>query len=823
MNALVQLLLGTVFGWTLSRTRAGVGGEVAHWTGLDASGAAMWSAFGLFLYAVMLRRSVRGPRLPALWGAPLGYALHAFVGTAHYGLPLWDILLFVPVVALFAVALETKLDARLPAANKIEVAGLFVAALGATVALGCVARHVRLLGDGSIAASSAHATTFLVLAAIGASAFTPLLGKLRVARLSATVALAVAATGCLVSLAWLDAVAVQRGLAEQMSRFGLDSSWRGTWRWDAAVAASAFAVPALAAGVALHALRGRNALFAVLLGAGFGLVLMPSLFAGGSDLSEERLSAAQWTPLAAWVCVVGAALAALGESKEKSRWFAVGGILVCGALSALPTIKPVVILAPWARRPVVPWLAADAAAGFVTVEPGEGGLKVATLERKLVTPDYDDAGEDMARLKTSVALVPQSVRAKGAPSVLYVGQLTVLRAAALREAGVLVVDRTAAWHDLMPRMERALFDADAPGGTPLPQGEVLSPAQAHQRYLEGRYALVVCAAVGGEWLPVDELEPPAGTTVVRWLDGDAPLPQDLPDAVWNGAASRVLLVQGRGLESVQFAHVTGGERAPDSDWAFLSYADEAFEDFPRADELVRRRQRPVLRGPADRAANWRALELAQGDGGAKLLCEAGRRFAEDQQVSSPFETGAEQVELEPEVLALLTRVAAQPRLDAYARSCVERAAWTLAEKRDIERLVAFATPAAAAHAPWPALELALARADLESLDAPAAVARLRALGAAAPRTIEYHGLLASALDETDDLAGAVREWRAALDLQPQAYPLRRALAIALVRSGDPAGRGQVEALLQQYPDDEGLRTYLGPGPWPRPSTATGRH
>lgn len=823
MNALVQLLLGTLFGWTLSRTRSGVGGEIVHWTGLDASGAAMWSAFGMFLFVVMLRRSVRGPRLAALWGAPLGYFLHAFAGTAHYGLPLWDILLVVPVVALFSVALETKLDDRLPAANRIELAGLFVASLGTSVAIGCVARHVRLLGDGTVAASSAHTIVFLVLAAVGASAFSPLLGKLRVARLSAAAAFAVAACGCLLSLAWLDSVAVQRGLADHMARFGLDSSWRGTWRWDGVVAASAFAVPALAAGVALHALRGRRALFAALLGAGFGLLLLPSLFAGGSDLSQARLSAAQWVPLAAWTCVAGAALAALGESKDKSRWIAVAGILLCGALAALPTVKPVVILAPWSRRPVIPWLAADAAAGFATVEPGEGGIKVATLDRKLVTPDYDDAGADMARLRTSVALVPQAVRAKGPPTTLFVGQLTVLRAAALREAGVVVVDRTAAWHDLMPRMERALFDADAPGGTEPPAGDVLSPAQAHQRLVEGRYALVVCAAVEGEWLPLDEVEPPEGTTVVRWLDGDAPLPKDLPDAVWNAAPSRVLLVQGRGLESAQFAHVTGGERAPDADWTFLSYAEEAFEDQPRADELRRRWSRPALRGPADRAANWRAFELAQGDGAAKLLCEAGRRFAEDQQASSPFETQAEQVELGSEVLALLARVAAGPRPDAYARSCIEQAAATLAGKRDIERLVAFAAPAAAAHAPWPALEIALAQADLEALDAPAAVARLRGLGAAAPRTIEYHALLAAALDEADDLAGAVREWRNALALQPQAYPLQRALAIALVRSGDPQGSVQVEALLKQHADDESLRVYLGPGPWPRPSRESGRH
>jgi predicted Zn-dependent protease len=162
-------------------------------------------------------------------------------------------------------------------------------------------------------------------------------------------------------------------------------------------------------------------------------------------------------------------------------------------------------------------------------------------------------------------------------------------------------------------------------------------------------------------------------------------------------------------------------------------------------------------------------------------------------------------------------------VDAYARSAIERAAAVLVGKRDVQRLTSFATPLAAQHAPWPALEIALAHADLESLDAEGAVARLKALAPLAPRTVEYHGLYALALEEAGDLTGAVSAWRAALALQPEAHNLQRSLAAALVRNGDPEGRRLVEALLQEHPEDEALRAYLGPGPWPSLPRGGDRH
>ncbi|MFN9786332.1 MAG: tetratricopeptide repeat protein [Planctomycetia bacterium] len=807
MHTLAQLVLGLVLGWILSRTRPAPGGEVVDWTGLDPKQAAMWSAFGLFLYAVILRGRVRGPRLFALWCVPVGAFLHAFVGPASFEIPPYFVFLLMPLVAVAALVPDTRIDDQLPKPRWIELAGLALAAAAATTALGCVWRHLPMLSDGTSGATSAHMVVLFLLLALGASAFAPVWRSLRAARLASGTLLCASSVACLASLALLDSLATQRGLGEHMRRFALDSSWLGTWRWDAAVAGGVLALPGLLAGAALHALRGRGALAAVLFGAGAGLLLLPSLVEG-SDVARERLALAQWIPLCAFAATAGAALAALAESKDKLRWVAAGASLALGALAAIPTVEAVVILSPWSRRPIIPHMAVESAAGFATVEPGQGGIKLATLDRRRLTPDLEDAGDDLRRLAASASFVPASARAGGL-DVLFVGQLTALRANALLQAGATRIDRTAAWHDAMASMEAALFDGA--GGMAPPAGEVLEPDKALARYRSGEYELVVCAAVAGELRLVSEIEPPSNTTVVRWLDGDAPLPRSIPAGRWAGVEQQVLVAHGRGLEAVQWAVVANGEPASEPAPTVLAAGDGPFEDAGREGEWSRRFDRPILRGKLDRARNWEALAAAQSGSAAQLLCQAGARFAHDQGASSPFETEAQQVELEDGVLELLGRLGVQGRLDDYSRACVEGAARVLAQKRDIDRLLRYAEPIAAAGS-WPRLEVELARAELEMLEAAAASARLARVGDALPADRPTHMLRAEVLEAVNDFAGAVAQWRAALALAPTDHGLQRSLAAALVQGGDPSGRAMVEDLLKAHPEDEALRAFLGPGP-----------
>jgi len=807
MHTLAQLILGLALGWILSRTRPAPGGDVIDWTGLDPKQAAMWCAFGLFLYAVLLRGRVRGPRLLGLWCVPLGAFLHAFVGPASFEIPPLVVFLFMPLIAVAALVPDTRIDDQLPKPRWIELTGLALAAAAATTAIGCVWRHLPMLSDGTSGATSAHMVVLFVLLALGASAFAPAWRTLRAARLASGALLCASSVACLAALALLDSLATQRGLIEHMRRFGLDSSWLGTWRWDAAVAASVLALPGLLAGAALHALRGRGSLSAVLFGAGAGLLLLPSLVEG-SDVTRERLALAQWIPLCAFAAATGAALAALAESKDKLRWIPVGASLALGALAAIPKVETVVILSPWSRRPIIPHMAVESAAGFATVEPGQGGIKLATLDRRRLTPDLEDAGDDMRRLAASVDCVPASARVAGL-DVLFVGQLTALRANALLQAGATRIDRSAAWHDAMASMEAALFDGE--GGVTPPPGEVLEPGEALARYKSGEYELVVCAAVMGELRLVSEVEPPANTTVVRWLDGDAPLPRSIPAGRWSGAEQQVLVAQGRGLDALQWAVVANGEAPTGARPTVLVAGEGPFEDAGREGEWSRRFDRPILRGKRDRARNWEALAAAQSGSTAQLLCQAGARFAHDQTASSPFESEAQQVELEDGVLELLGRLGVQGQLDDYARACIEGAARVLAQKRDIDRLVAYAEPIAAAGS-WPTLEVALARAELETLDAPAAGARLARLGDAAPRDAATHALRAEVLEANNDYAAAAAQWRAALASAPDDHGYSRSLAAALVQAGDPSGRAMVEELLQEHPEDEALRAFLGPGP-----------
>jgi len=679
MHTLAQLVLGLALGWILSRTRPAPGGDVVDWTGLDPKQAAMWSAFGLFLYAVMLRGRVRGPRLLALWCVPIGAFLHAFVGPASFEIPPYFVFLFMPLIAVAALVPDTRIDDQLPKPRWIELAGLALAAAAATTAIGCVWRHLPMLSDGTSGATSAHMVALFLLLAIGASAFAPGWRSLRAARLASSALLCASCVACLASLALLDSLATQRGLVEHMRRFGLDSSWLGTWRWDAAVAASVLALPGLLAGAALHALRGRGALSAVLFGAGAGLLLLPSLVEG-SDVARERLALAQWIPLCSFAAAAGAALAALAESKDKLRWASAGASLALGALAAVPQVEAVVILSPWARRPVVPHMAVESAAGFATVEPGQGGIKLATLDRRQLTPDLEDAGDDMRRLAASVGFVPAAARSGGL-DVLFVGQLTALRADALLRAGATRVDRTAAWHDAMASMEAALFDGA--GGIAPPPGAVLEPVEALARYRSGEYELVVCTALVGELRLVSEVEPPANTTVVRWLDGDAPLPRSIPPGRWAGAEQQVLVAHGRGLDAVQWAVVANGEPAPGSRPTVLVAGDGPFEDAGREGEWSRRFDRPILRGKVDRARNWEALAAAQGGSTAQILCEAGARHAREQVASSPFESEAAQIELEGgHRLQFKHRAsAAQKRCGQICEQFVHAA---LAQKRRIE-------------------------------------------------------------------------------------------------------------------------------------------
>jgi tetratricopeptide (TPR) repeat protein len=219
------------------------------------------------------------------------------------------------------------------------------------------------------------------------------------------------------------------------------------------------------------------------------------------------------------------------------------------------------------------------------------------------------------------------------------------------------------------------------------------------------------------------------------------------------------------------------------------------------------------------AAVRAALErLADGAGGSALepLATGLARLAAAQVRSSPFETAAQQTELDVEGLRLLREAALASEPDLYLRELWSSLAWLLAEKREIEQIQEHLHPLAERWAPWWQLELALARADLESLDAQGAAEHLLRAVDQRPLDLVLRQACAEALSMAGRPAEAVEQLRAVEAMQPGRRDVRRLLAMELARAGDPAAEALLEELLREDPGDEELRAFQGPGPFPLP-------
>ena len=189
-------------------------------------------------------------------------------------------------------------------------------------------------------------------------------------------------------------------------------------------------------------------------------------------------------------------------------------------------------------------------------------------------------------------------------------------------------------------------------------------------------------------------------------------------------------------------------------------------------------------------------------------------FAHLQIPSSPFETESQQVEIDASVLDLLRDEALVGPPSMFTREAWNWLARVLSGKRDVALIESHIAPIAARWAPWPELEIALARADLEALDPETAVRRLTPLAGSSTAQAELLALLSEAQEQTGDVAAAVQAWRRAHESRPADRSIRRRLAMARVRAGEPGARSAIEALLAEEPEDEELRAFLRPPPWP---------
>ena len=832
--------LGLAIGLLLSASRAMAGTDVLTWVGPSAASLGAYRSWPfLFLALVVVRRDEAVGW--TLWLATaVGYLGHGLLRGPSAGFP-WLAAVAAILGALAFARLRSRPSGDLQAPpvpedgahsyNALEWIGAVVAGGGTAVALEAIARHVRAFGTGTAQDDTIFGGTFLLLAAFGAAAFGWIFTTRPLRRLSFPVLLAATATACFASLHFVDSVATSFPLNEYMSRWNLRGPDFGGIAWDGVIAARVLVLPAFLLGAALASARGRGATAAAAFGAAVGLWIVPRVFDVGAErgLDDAELFASQLVPLASLVAITGAGLTALSESRRRpmARYVALAAILACAVVPTTHTTKPIVILSPWEGRPIMPYLTYESPVGLITVEPSRFATKVALVDRRRVTPDRDELEADVQRLRDSIALVPATTREKRALRVLFVGQLTPVRSEVLKSEGVVTIDRTAAWWRTMTRVENELFRApEGQSSMPLPTGTVLSPSDARERIERGDYDLVIAPPVQGDAPAVGSSYAPSGTTVVRWIDTSVPLRGVRnPRADSDGEARAPAVISAYGLSIPTIGFVDHGELGANGP-RVVRFVEDSSVASPcewvrtpwarRTDEARARTIEALARHASDAAASGDAKA-------ASALWKALAMHYREQTMSSPFESPAQGVELSAASLDALSAATNATTLDPFLRRAWDWIARVLVEKRDVASIERVLAPLAKAHGPWSSMEVALAHAELEGLDPQAAAERLKPIVQRERDNLGAWFTLGQALELLGDARAAAGAFRGASELAPDNRMLRRRLALALSRAGDPEGPRLAGELLSGDPKDEEMKACFDGQPPPAPTTYQPEH
>lgn len=807
---MLAILRGFVAGFVLSCARAPLGIDVFQGPAVDGrvsygwrSGAILSLAIGLFL----ARQAVLPVRL--LLGCAFGFGIHGLL-LANAWSPSSPFSLGATVVlglGILAISVRRARDIEedTEPPTFLELLGLAGASAGAAMACEGVARHVRLFGGTLSQDDSVSAGVFLLLLAAGGVTF----GWLNAARslrgISLPLGLAAGASATFVSLVVIQRLAVPRPFTAYLKSFGLDTSQRGMLAYDALIAAACFVAPVLLLGTALLGARGRKRVFALLIGGALGLSLLPGVLglAPGSTSADTQSSSAELIPFGALVACGGSVVAILSlqDRGAVARWIGMATALVLAAPALLAKVKPIHVLSPWSTRLTFPLIVSDIPEGLVTVESFGligGSWPFATLDRRMISPPAEQIAADALRLRGSFELLPADRRSGGGIRVLLVGQLTPERSRTLVACGASRVDRTAAWHAAMDRVEKAMW-SQLPVEVPVPEGSILTLGEARARLEGAEYDLVIALPGSGDTPYCHDVAASASTTVVRWIGIDEPAAsRDLGD--WVALTADGFEHPALGVLTHASPVVSDGKWAP----LLLRAGQPTSAPSPLAWILRRKSERRDARADPSRAAMMQRLaKAAEGSPEEDLVAGLAIFFA-SQERSSQFETLEERTELPQACLSRLRSAVLAGPPGPFLRRTWESLARILARKRWIEEIYAYVKPVAERHQPWPALEIVLARADLESLAPAEALRRLRSVASTAPATFEVLDLLGRAhcaLGEPDE---ALEAWKMAVGLPSDDWVARKRVTLAVARTGDPAGIAAAQALLRESPDDDDL-------------------
>lgn len=789
-------------GFVLSVARAPLGIGLASVPAALPGDTFLFRGLALLLLAFVVARLNRTsvPVVPLLAGVTLGFGLHGLFIGDRFALDgrgeLYGLCLLAGLVIAVAYRRQEEPPAPgeeappEPSVSLLERAALLLVGAGIVLSLEAVARPLRMLGSATEADDAFLATLFLALTAFGAAAFGPLVPR-SLGGAGAAVLLVLTSAACFSALEPLARFSTREGYEPFLRTppWKLDVTLGHTHAGLFLVAARVLFAPAFVLGTALAAAHARSRLVWTLVGAALGTLALPSMLQLGLDL-DDPTSAASSPALrvvkGALLAGVGGTLAALTARGTRLTLRIAAAAVVLALVGVVFTReRPQVLpLSPWEKHPVHVELAVDAVEGVLTVERTPDLGYVVTLDRRILSPSPVELAADEARLVLSWERVAEPLREDEQLRVLLVGQLTPDRARVLTRLGATHIDRTGAWHAHMERIEEFLFE-----GSERPLGRILDPAELDEF---APWSLVIVPPVHGPVPHIDGQDTSLGP-VVAWLATTGAA----AEADWGG----LVRLAADGVREVSVAvhqpdGIPCGPPAPaTTPWSRLST-----REFERTAESVG-------------ASLRRLADGARGSGYEDLTEGLALHFAA-QVRSSPFEEYAQATEIDPEALALLREAGLRRRPDGFVRELWNGLAAILAEKREIELMDEHLEPLAAAWEPWWQLELALTRADLESLDPASAAERMRIVVRERPLDIGLRLLYADALSMAGRPSDAVVQLREADQIQPGRRDIRRRLAIALARSGSADAAPLVAELLAEDPADEELRAFEGPGPYP---------
>jgi len=811
------LVFGLAAGVVLCAVRAPRGLDLIQTQATSPAVAYGWRAAALGVAALGLALA-RGPLAigPLLLGLVVGFGSAGLLVDpwvdvqSSTGLFAW--------LALGAVALAI-VGRRVPAADApartgpLRSAGVLLAGFGFALAADALGDWSSLWQAGRPLDASTSTTIFLALAWLGYASFKDLVrstGLGKSGRIALTGGLALASAGALGGIALLGDVASKPALEAYVGSFGVYPTSHPNWDFQGLLAARGWALAGLIAGIALAGARGRRDLALVAAGAAVAHAALPGLRPLFFERAGDAGPAAAACAATGTVVALGglAAVAFDARARGAGRLWAVAlGLAALAAVLFVPR-PPATPLSPWGLAEPDQELGLARSVGYLSVESARGFSEVLTVDRRRVSPIFEEEEADRVRMELSVALLAPDVVERGA-RVLFVGALTPARVRALSAVGVTELDRTAPWYDELAAIEAELFDDNPPPGELVPPGDALDRVEA------GDWDLVISPPSFGGRTVVPPLAPGPGTVVVCWVLAE----HQASDLDWGDevlVATDGVLDLGIGIVAGDWDPARAGSPNPD----LFRARDARVALYPAGSPI--RRAPGVSRlhlTPFQRAHDpvVRTVERLASGARTERQEHLTRGLVEHQAVQLPDPNWADRVtgpEIDFDALAELRDAALGELPDATTAYLWEGLARMLILKRDIQAIFDFVAPIAADRPFWPRLQEVLAHADREFLEPEAAAARFERLVELQPFDLEMRLVLAETLEQAGRPDDAARQYARCLEIQPGRHDIERRLAMAWVRAGNVRGPALVEELLAEDPDDEELASFLGPGPYP---------